>query len=220
MIVVDVPQRSPEWFQARLGRLTASDAKHALNFLKGGNESAARRDLRMRLVCERLTGQSQADDYTNADMARGVELEPEARAAYEAEAGVLVESVGFVQHDTLMAGGSPDGMVNGWEGLIEIKCPRPANHVRLLREGGIPYEHKPQLAHLLWLTGARWIDFVSYCPQLPERMRLYVARMCPSVEESASVNLAEHERYVTRFLQEVDVDVASLQGWGVLKETA
>ncbi|MEK9723283.1 MAG: YqaJ viral recombinase family protein [Rhodospirillaceae bacterium] len=106
-----VQQRTPEWFALRLGRLTASDAKDMLAVIKSG-EAAARRDLRMRLVCERLTGQPSEDTYTNADMQRGVDLEPEARRAYEAHTGQLVDTrVGFISHDDCAAGCSPDGVV-------------------------------------------------------------------------------------------------------------
>jgi hypothetical protein len=65
----------------------------------------------MRLVLERITGRPQEDDYQNADMARGVELEPIALARYEAESGELISRVGFICHDELMAGGSPDGVI-------------------------------------------------------------------------------------------------------------
>ena len=43
-------------------------------------EAAARRDLRTQLVVERLTGRSAEEPYTNADMQRGIDLEPAAVA--------------------------------------------------------------------------------------------------------------------------------------------
>jgi hypothetical protein len=107
-----VDQRTPEWFALRLGRLTASDAKDMLATIKSG-EAAARRDLRMRLVCERLTGQAVEDTtFQNADMQRGIDLEPEARRAYEARTGQLVDTrVGFMSRDDCAAGCSPDGVI-------------------------------------------------------------------------------------------------------------
>ena len=212
--VIDAPQRSPEWFAARAGRLTASNAKHITAFLKNGDESAARRDLKMQLVVERLTGQPEIEGYVNADMQRGIDLEPEAFAAYEAQTGTLVSRVGFLAHTELMAGGSPDGVVGDYEGLVEIKAPRPANHVRYLR-GELPKEHFPQLRHLMWLTGAPWIDFVSYCPALPERMRLFVDRVWRK-----DYDMPAWEANVRKFLEEVDREEASLRGWSILKETA
>ena len=53
--IVEAEQRTPAWFAARAGRLTASRAKDMLAAIKTG-EAAARRDLRIQLVVERLTG--------------------------------------------------------------------------------------------------------------------------------------------------------------------
>ncbi len=213
MKVYDFPQRSPEWYAARLGKLTASDAKHITAFLKNGDEAAARRDLKMRLVCERLTGQPADEPYVNADMQRGLDLEPEAFAAYEAKTGQLVRRVGFVAHDELMTGGSPDGVIGEFEGLVEIKAPRPANHLKYLRTGDFR-EHLPQITHLLWLTDARWCDFASYCPSFPEHMRLFVARVKNGWDGGT------HSKNVQNFLEEVDLEESSLRGWDILvKET-
>jgi putative phage-type endonuclease len=213
--VIDAPQRSQEWFAARLGRLTASNAKHITSTLKSGGEPAARRDLRMQLVCERLTGQPQDDVFVNEDMQRGIDLEPAAFAAYEATSGTLVSRVGFLADSELMAGASPDGVVNDFAGLLEIKCPRPANHVGYLRAGGIPAGHRAQLLHQMWLTGAGWLDFVSYCPALPASMQVYIARLVREDDE-----IAAHEAAVRKFLAEVDTEEAALRGWSVIKETA
>jgi hypothetical protein len=121
--VIDAPQRSPEWFAARLGRLTGSRAADMLATIKSG-EAAARRDLRMQLVCERLTGQSQEEPFVNAAMQRGIDCEPLAFAAYEAQTGQVVNRTGFLAHTGYMVGCSLDGHVGDFEGLVECKCPQ------------------------------------------------------------------------------------------------
>lgn len=211
--VHSAPQGTPEWLAARLGRVTASRMKDVLASIKSG-EAAARRDYRTQLVCERLTGQPQDDVFVSADMQRGTDLEPAARAAYEAQTGQWVEQVGFLAHTELMAGGSPDGVVGDYEGLIEIKAPRPATHIKWMRAGGVPADHLAQIQMLLWLTDAHWCDFISYCPQMPENLRVYVARMSNSWEGG------EFDAKLRAFLSEVDNEEAALRGWGVLKETA
>ena len=88
--VVYAEQRTPEWKAARVGRLTASRAKDVLATIKSG-EAAARRDYRLQLVCERLTGEPQDSTFVNADMERGTELEPMAFAAYEGVTGTVLD---------------------------------------------------------------------------------------------------------------------------------
>lgn len=203
-------QRTPEWFALRCGRLTASDAKDMLATIKTG-EAAARRDLRMRLVCERLTGQPQTDDYSNSDMQRGVRLEDVARARYEAHAGVLVDtSVGFIAHDTLAAGCSPDGVAEDGA-VLEVKAPRAARHVGYLKAGVVPAEHRAQLLHQLWVSGAPAVTFVSFNDDLPEHLQLFVVRL-----ERDDDELAAYEQKARAFLTEVDSEVEALTR---LKET-
>jgi len=204
MIVHDCSQRSPEWVTLRLGRLNASRAADMLATLKNGSEAASRRDLRTQLVLETITNQSQENGYINADMERGIQLEPEALAAYEAQTGSLVELVGYCAHDTLAAGASPDGFV-GTDGLVEVKCPRAANHLAYLKAQTVPREHVPQIVHQLWLTGRQWVDLASYDPRWPEALRLFVARYHRNDDE-----IAVYQQAVERFLDEVDAEVESV----------
>ncbi len=203
--VIDAQQRSDEWFAARCGLLTASCAKDMLSTIKSG-ESAARRDLRVRLVVERLTGRTEEDGYVNADMVRGVTMEADARSAYEAQTGTLVQQVGFCRHESILAGCSPDGVIDGFVGLVELKVPRSANHLRYLRAGGIPTEHKPQLLHALWVTGAQFIDFASFDDRMPEGLQLFVCRM-----ERDEVEILAYEKSALAFLSEVETELASLR---------
>lgn len=202
MRIIQCEQRSPEWYAARLGRLTGSRVAEAFAKLKSGGEAAGRRNTRVQLVLERLTGQAQENGYHSPDMDRGLELEAEACRAYEAETGILVESVGFVAHDELMAGCSPDGLT--LDGGIEMKCPKAATHLDYLR-GGLPNEYFLQSVHGLWLTGRAWWDFVSYHPTFPESLRLKIARI-----HAKDVDLAAHELGVRLFLDEVEKEVLSL----------
>jgi YqaJ-like viral recombinase domain len=205
MTILDIPQRSDAWREARLGRLCGSRASDMLATLKGGTEAAARRDLRVALCLERITGVSQENGYINADMQRGMDQEPAALAAYEAKTGTFVEPVGFCLHDALLAGCSPDGFC-GDDGLVEVKCPRSANHLAYLRAGTVPKEHLPQLVHALWITGRRWCDFVSYDDRWPEPLRLFVVRY-----HRDDLELSTYETVVRKFLDEVDAEVEAVR---------
>ncbi|HXG71307.1 MAG TPA: YqaJ viral recombinase family protein [Gemmatimonadaceae bacterium] len=198
-------QGSPEWRQSRVGRLCASDAGAMLSTTKSG-EAAARRDLRIKLALERLTSEPAEDVYVNADMQRGRQLEASARSAYEAQTGAMVSCVGFLRSDDLMVGCSPDGLLDDGRGGLELKCPRPANHLKYLRGGVVPTEYVGQLRHSLWVTGADYWDFASYAPQFPEGLQLFICRM-PRVD----VDLGAYESAVRAFLSEVETEVQALR---------
>jgi predicted phage-related endonuclease len=196
--ILDIPQRSDEWRRARCGRLTSTSAADMLAQIKKG-EAAARRNLRTRLVCERLTQQPIENGYQSAEMKRGIELESVAIAAYEADTGTLTRSIGFLAHPDLLAGCSPDAIVGDFAGVVEVKCPNSATHLEYLRGQTVPSDYVPQVQHALWLSGARWCDFVSYDPRFPPALQLFITRL-----HAHQVDLKAYELLVRMFLSEVD----------------
>jgi hypothetical protein len=203
-IVYDVEQRSPDWYALRLGRLTGSCADAMLSAApKGKSESAAKRNLRVSLAIERITKEPDEETFTSRDVKRGETMEPDARRAYEAATGRLLSTVGFLAHPALLTGCSPDALYRD-EGVIDFKCPRPGNHLEYLR-GDFPLEYRRQLTHNLWITGAQWAEFVSYCPKFPEPLRLCIQRM-----DRTSVDLVAYEQTVKDFLAQVDIEVQAI----------
>ena len=165
-------QGTPEWLAERAGKVTASMVSAVL----AKPETAGYRDYQAQLVAEILTGKPQGSDYTNAHMAFGTEMEPLARSAYEAETGFSVDEVGFCQHPTIeRAGASPDGLV-GDSGLVEIKCPKVATHLAYLIAGVVPTGYKNQMMWQMSCTNRDWTDFVSFRPDLPEHLQLFIIR--------------------------------------------
>ena len=204
-------QRDGAWFAARAGRATASRFKDVLAKLKNGAPAAARQNYLMDVVTERLTG-SPVTHFTTTAMTWGTDLEEIAKVAYADYIRVGVDETGFWTHDTMMAGDSPDGLVN-WEGLVEIKCPfNSANHVATWRDG-MPDEHMAQIQGQLWITGRDWCDFVSFDPRMPGALRLYVQRI-----ERDDDYIASLETEVRSFLTDVDAMVSSLMNKAQLIE--
>lgn len=196
-------QGSEAWFAERLGRATASRIADIIARTKTGY-STSRENYMVELALERITGQ-RADSYTNAAMQRGTELEPLARAAYEASTGVLVAEVGMIPHPRIaMAGASPDGLV-GDDGLIEIKCPNSATHIRTLRSRKPAGEYVTQMAWQMACAGRSWCDFASYDPRMPDGLDLFVVRIN---RDDAMIAMLETE--VEAFLIEVDALVSEL----------
>ena len=188
-------QRTEEWFAARLGKVTASRVADVLAKIKSG-ESASRKNYKMELVVQRLTNKV-GESFTNAAMEWGTEQEPFARMAYEAHTGTFVKEDGFVDHPTIEGFGcSPDGIVG--EGLIEIKCPNTANHIETVLENKAPSKYIPQMQCQMACTGAKWCDFVSFDPRVPEDLQLLVVRV-----ERDQEYIDSREVEVKQFLSEV-----------------
>jgi hypothetical protein len=203
-------QGTLEWFSERAGKATASRFKDVLAKTKTGY-SSSRKNYAAQLVVERLTGTVE-DSYQSAAMQRGTELEPLARMAWEARTGLIAEEVGFIPHPTLeQVGGSPDGVI-GADGLLEIKAPNTATHIEALLNGMDP-GHVAQIQGLLWITGRRWCEFVSFDNRMPEGLQLYVQRV---PRDDAYITALEVE--IKAFLAEVAATVERLQG--LLKRAA
>ena len=149
-----IRQRSPEWFAARRGKVTASSLYRV--FAKPGTKSheGYKRDLILDL--EGLEGWEDTPPWFE----HGTETEKYARGAYEHEYDIDVIPAGFVIHPQMpYFGCSPDGYPG--EGLIEIKCRSRLQTFlgaceRISRNDGL------QIQGQLSVTGRPWCDYVNY----------------------------------------------------------
>jgi putative phage-type endonuclease len=188
-------QRTEDWFEARLGRVTASRTADVMAKTKTGY-SASRANYMAQLITERLTGRSESG-FSSAAMQWGTETEPQARAAYELMTGRNVVEVGFVQHPVVLDfGASPDGLV-GDDGLIEIKCPNTATHIETLLNEKVPSKYNIQMQVQMLCTDRAWCDFVSFDPRLTGDMAFWMKRverddkLCKEIEAEVVKFLAE-----------------------------
>lgn len=206
MVAQMADQRTDDWFKMRLGLVTGTGFANVLAQGRGNAESVQRRDYRIKLALECFTGKRIEDSAPNADMRRGIELEPYARMAVESLREYMVQEVDFVRHESLQCGVSPDGLVDAIGGL-EIKCPKPAIHLEYLSlTDDSPAIYKPQVQGSLMVTGREWWDFASYCREMPAELQLHVVRVYR--DETYIENL---RRETIKFLAEVDAQVKSLQ---------
>ncbi|TDV88310.1 YqaJ-like recombinase protein [Halomonas alkaliantarctica] len=166
MQILNMPQGSPEWLAARLGRVTMSELKALL--VKGkspGGLGAGAITYMHQLIGERITGELAEPFQGNAHTRRGHELEGVARALYcDATDEPQPQEVGIILNHEV--GYSPDSLV-GDDGLLEIKTKLPKFQIEVLLNGAIPDEHIPQCQGGLWVSEREWIDFVSYWPGMP-----------------------------------------------------
>jgi putative phage-type endonuclease len=199
----EIVQGSNDWFQIRMGKVTASRVADVIAKTKTGY-STSRDNYMAQLVVERLTFTKQ-ESYTNAAMQWGTDTEPFARAAYEATQGVMVEEVGFVRHPTIeWAGASPDGLV-GDDGCIEIKCPNTLTMIETLLSQKVPGKYFTQMQFQLACTGRKWCDYVVFDPRMPAKAQLFVKRV-----DRDDTYIAEIEAEIVKFLAEVDSQVQQL----------
>jgi hypothetical protein len=187
------------WLAARAGKLTGSRMADALDFRKDGKPGAKRLQLMRDLLAERVTGLS-VRHYVTPAMMWGTETEPECKAAYEAETGLLIADAGFYDHPRIdLFGATPDGLLDGG-GVIECKCPTTPVFMEWYMAGVVPEEHKPQMIAEIVCTGRKWCEFVAFDPRIknPKR-RLFIRRFEPTTEEIVAIETAAEQ-----FLAELD----------------
>lgn len=158
-IITDIEQGTPDWLSLRLGLITCSEIKTIR-----ANGAGAQTYING-LAYERITGESAKVFAGNEWTERGHELEGVARDLYSVKTGRIVDQVSFIKNHGF--GYSPDGIIGEAFGAIEIKSKQPAEQVKILRSGEIPKDHHDQLDGALLCGELEWVDFVSYCPNLP-----------------------------------------------------
>lgn len=196
-------QGSPEWREARAGSLGASQIADALAKTRSG-WGASRENLQSILAIERLTGKP-VEGFVSQAMLNGIEREQQARAAYEFLTDCEVLQIGLVPHPRIArTHASPDGLV-GASGVLEIKSPEPKAHIEFLLSGVIPQRYSLQMQWQLCCCEREWVDFVSWHPDFPAEMQLFVRRV-----QRDDAMIATLEKEVAEFLAEVADKVAKL----------
>jgi putative phage-type endonuclease len=202
---IDAVQQGTEaWHQLRMGKVTASRVADLLAKTKTG-PSASRGNYLIELALQRVT-KTIEESYTNAAMEWGTQTEPQARVAYEVKTGNFVDQVAFIDHPTIAGFGcSPDGIV-ATDGLIEIKCPNSATHWSYIKANEPPNKYFIQMQAQMSVTGAKWCDFVSFDPRMPERSQLLVVRVLRDPEY-----ILYMEAEISSFLKEVEKEVQLME---------
>ncbi|WP_295732167.1 lambda exonuclease family protein [uncultured Bartonella sp.] len=200
----EILQRTPEWFELRLGKVTASRIGDLMAKTRSGY-SASRANYMTELAIQRLTG-AVGQGFTSPAMQWGTEQESNARNAYSFFTENEVEEIAFINHPTIeQAGASPDGLV-GDDGLVEIKCPNTATHLDTLLTGKINNKYILQMQWQMACSGRKWCDFVSFDPRFPEDLKIFIKRV-----ERDDKLIAEITAEVKKFLAELDEIMTQLK---------
>lgn len=166
MKIHNFEQRTEDWYNIRKGKMTASNADTIIANGKGLETYI------YNLMAEYYSS-AEKENYINADMQRGIDLEPEARLEFEFYTNLDVQEVGFIEYNNFI-GVSPDGLI-GDDGLIEIKCPNDSVYFKLLLSDNIKPEYIAQMQMQLYVTDRQYCYFVSYNPNFEKS--LYIKKI-------------------------------------------
>ena len=189
--IYEVDQGTPEWFNLRKGKVTASHAQAIGNNGKG-------LDTYLLEVVSEMFSSAQKDQYSNEHTERGNELEPLARSMYELQENVEVEEIGFAEYNDFV-GCSPDGLV-GDDGMIEIKCPDDKTYFNLLMNENIDSSYIWQCQMNLLILEKKWCDLIFYNPNFEKSMKIF--RLNPDKEMFSRLKegFAKAEKEIIRMI--------------------
>ena len=203
MKVITCAQYSPEWWAAKLGCPSASNAKKLVTSTAAPSKQLG--DYAISLANNLFAGKDVDAIDPTAWMLRGTETEAEARAAYELANNVDVEEVGMFTDDLGQYLASPDGVVGN--GLLEIKVLKPINHTKALlaykKTGKVPTDYYSQLQMQLFVSEKEWVDLMLYNDSLP----MLVIRVEPDEKmfDALTVQLEECMTERDRVLSALDL---------------
>ena len=190
-------QGSPEWKQARAGKVTASRAKDARDRLKSGAASGKQIAYACQVALERVSHQPADATFENWQMREGHIQEPIARAAYERRTGNLVDEVGAFATDDDLFLYSPDGVIDN-DGLLEVKSLFSPERIMTIVGNGDTSDFEDQCMFGLWLTGRQWIDLVVWVPSLNHMVIKRITRDEDAIE-ALETDLMAFARLVTQY---------------------
>ena len=166
MKIYNFEQRTEDWYNIRKGKMTASNAETIIANGKGLETYI------YNLMAEYYSS-AEKENYINADMQRGIDLEPEAKIEFQFYTGLDIKEVGCVElNEYILA--SPDGLI-GDDSLIEIKCPNDSIYFKLLLSNNIKPEYIAQMQMQMYVTNRQYCYFVSYNPNFEKS--LYIKKI-------------------------------------------
>lgn len=179
-----IKQGTEEWKEQRRGFITSSAAHKLMAEPKlkadkdAGNLSKEAKSYIMEVIASEI---SIPFELNTEAVTWGKSNEQLARHFYQIAKGYKVEDVGFIPSDIDGYGGSADGVVPVWNGIIEIKCPfKPSNHlIHCLIESveDIPDEYYWQIVSNMYVCKADWCDFISFDPRIDNELGLFIFRI-------------------------------------------
>lgn len=203
-------QRNYEWQQARRGKFSASQIHKLMGVKVLGKTGET-------YILEKVTECLGVDlnEISNYAMQYGTEMEPYAKQYYEAAFKCEITEKGFIIADWCEdAGCSPDGIIEGANKGLEIKCPyNPVNHTEnlLIKSAEdlkkIRAEYYWQVQMCMAVTGLNKWDFVSFHPEFTGMNRM-IAVEIPANENDIKLlksRISEAVKIKNEFLKQINL---------------
>lgn len=196
-------QRSPEWYQLREGKITASDITSILGVISNAKTLQAIDNKALELAIESVHGMVE-DNYINFDMQRGIDNEPSAFQCLKDHLAlhfINVSEIGFAEINDHI-GASPDGLTSNCH-CVEIKCPSAKNYFKFIAKGEIPQKYYDQMQHQMLCTNTIGTYFVNYCVHMAKD---YVdIRVVHRDEKRIELIKERCEKVIQRKLEYIDI---------------
>lgn len=197
-------QGTPEWLDARSGRITASMIKVVRKRLADGGLSVAAKKYAFRLAFERVSKSLLDDTYNNAYMKRGNVLEEDARILHEARNNTLIEVPGIYLSECGRFGASPDGLLSSQLGA-EYKCFLSPDELYPILIDGDTSTVMDQVQFCMLATSRTAWEFFLYTPQMAgvcaTPYKIYPIDRDEDYIESMLSDLYEFDELIKEYMQ-------------------
>lgn len=214
----NLEQRTPEWHEARKGRITAS----AVGAILGNSPFASRDDVMRRMVRDWHGAESEFNG--NVATEYGNFHEAGALVEYMMETGNEVDAVGFITKED-WAGCSPDGLI-GFVGGLEIKCPfgkrkmTADDQFKTLDE---QLHYRDQVQFSMWVCERAWWDFYQWSPTKTDLHKespcsKWRAKNLPKLRQFYAEYLHEREHNAAPYLEPKRVVIDTLEAARMVAE--
>lgn len=153
MKVIELDQGGPVWLQWRKTGIGSSDAA----VIAGALPSCFSDEID--LIQTKL---GLREEPENEAMARGKRLESRARQLYELLHGYRMTPVCVVHDSIPWLKASLDGLSDGQDLILEIKCPGDGVFGKILESRQPPDYYYPQMQHQMLVTGVKMVHFWAF----------------------------------------------------------
>lgn len=223
-------QRTPEWYLARKGKITASEIEQVMHkgkkdIFSTGCISYLKGAVAESFMTDNAFLEEKENEPTPYACKHGIFWEDKAREVYCNRTGVIVSDAPFLPMKGLemWAGGSPDGMA--WDvekrGIIEIKCPKNSavhlEHMLYQSQEDLKADN-PQYycqiqANMMFVSDRLsepidFCDFISYDPRMAHPLDMKVLRV--ENDEEYQAELRERIKLAVEWMQNYKNSIVEL----------